>query len=79
MVVHGHREDFLGAGLADDVFVQDLFDLMRRGQLVAALGGKFFLHLFADDVVAQFYALVADEHRRSGDELTDFVLALAAE
>ena len=33
----------------------------------------------ADDVVAQRNALVADEHRRAGDELLDFVLALAAE
>src|SRR5690606_32035856 len=30
-------------------------------------------------VVAELHALVADEHRRAGDELADFVLALAAE
>src|SRR6266700_538459 len=35
--------------------------------------------LLADDVHAQLDALVADEHRRAGDELAHFVLALAAE
>jgi hypothetical protein len=35
--------------------------------------------LVADDVVAQLDALVADEHRRAGDQLLDLVLALAAE
>jgi len=30
----------------------------------------------ADDVHAQFDALVADEHRRTGDELAHLVLAL---
>jgi hypothetical protein len=36
-------------------------------------------HFLADDVVAQVDALVADEHRRAGDQLLDLVLALAAE
>jgi hypothetical protein len=36
-------------------------------------------HFLADDVVAQLDALVADEHRRAGDQLLDLVLALAAE
>ncbi len=45
------------------------------GALAALVGGG----LLADDVVAQLDALVADEHRRAGDELAHLVLALAAE
>ncbi len=55
-----------------------LLDLVRLGQLVARPLGPV-LELLADDVVAELDALVADEHRRPGDELADLVLALAAE
>jgi hypothetical protein len=44
-----------------------------RGVLVGRGG------LVTDDVVAQVDALVADEHRRAGDQLLHLVLALAAE
>jgi hypothetical protein len=42
---------------------------------------RFFAcrQLVADDFVAQVNALVADEHRRTGDQLLHLVLALAAE
>src|SRR5690606_7274293 len=45
------------------------------------LGGfdEVVLRLLADDVHAELDALVADEHRRAGDQLADLVLALAAE
>jgi hypothetical protein len=32
----------------------------------------------ADDVVAKFYALIADENGRAGDQLAHLVLAFAA-
>src|SRR5690606_11624689 len=35
--------------------------------------------LLANDVVAELYARVADEHGRPGDELADFVLTFSAE
>jgi hypothetical protein len=38
-----------------------------------------FLELFTNDVVAQLYALVADINTGPGDQLADFMLALAAE
>src|SRR5580658_10439606 len=78
VVVHHHREHLLGALLTDDVFVQDLLDLVRLGQLVAGTLGAI-LELLADDVVAQLDAFVADEYRRAGDQFADFVLTLAAE
>ena len=78
MVVDGHRENFLRGLLADDVFVEHRLDLVRLRQLVAAALGSL-VELLADDVVAELDALVADEHRRAGDELAHLVLALAAE
>jgi hypothetical protein len=44
-----------------------------------ALGAVLGLRLFADDVVAQLDAFIADEHRRTGNQFADLVLALAAE
>src|SRR5438093_6247195 len=66
--------------LPDQVLIEDGFDLGGNGQVgarclrVGAFGG----HLVTDDVVAKLDALVADEHRRAGDELLHLVLALAA-
>src|SRR6185295_16424064 len=37
------------------------------------------LELLANDVVAELDAFVADKNRRTGDQLTNFVLTLAAE
>ena len=66
MVVDGDREDLLREILADHVLVEDVADLVRRGQLVLVgarrLRGGAFL---ADDIVAKLDALVADEHRRA--------------
>src|SRR5690606_17266076 len=62
----------------DDVLVENFLDLVRARQLVSRTLGAF-LELFANDVVAELDALVAYEHRRSGDQLAHFVLALAAE
>src|SRR6185437_9742831 len=78
MVVDRDREHFLGALLADHVFVEDLLDLVGLRQLVArALGA--ILELLTNDVVTQLHAFVADEHGGAGDELADLVLALPAE
>ena len=66
--------------LADHVLVEDGADLVRHRQIgLGALGAVLALGLLADDVVAELDALVADEHRRAGDQLAHFVLALAAE
>ncbi len=79
VVVDGDRQDLLREILADHVLIEDLPDLVWRGELALVgargLGGGTFL---ADDVVAKLDALVADEHRRAGDQLPDLVLALAA-
>ena len=79
VVVDGDREDFLGPILADYVLIEDFMDFVGTRQAFAPLGFIGLLGLFTNNVVAQIHALVADEHRRSGDELADLVLALAAE
>src|SRR6266853_974328 len=80
VVVHRDRKDLLGELLPDHVLVEYPAAFPRRRQIgfggLAALVRGAFL---ADDVVAQLDALVADEHRRPGDQLPHLVLALAAE
>src|SRR6185437_3929971 len=80
VVVHRHRQDLLRRFLPDHVLVEDLPDLVRRRQLAAVGARRFTGRAFlADDVIAELDALVADEHRRPGDQLAHLVLALAAE
>src|SRR5215470_16589688 len=64
--------------LADYVIVEDLADFLWGRNAVARLHQRGFVFL-ADDVHAEFDALVADEDRRSGNKLAHFVLALTAE
>jgi hypothetical protein len=78
VIVNGDREHFLGVILTDHVVVENLADLLGRGNAVARLHQRGFV-LLANDVHAQFDALVADEYGRSGNELAHLVLALAAE
>ena len=78
VIVDGDREHLLGVILADDVIVEDLADFLRGRDAVARLHQRGFV-LLADDVHAEFDALVADEDGRSGNELADLVLTLAAE
>src|SRR5215472_5931487 len=78
VVVDGHRKHLFCAFLADDVLVEDLLDLVGLGELVARTFGAV-LELLADDVVAQLDAFVAHEHRGTGDQLANLVLALPAE
>ena len=79
VVVDGDGEDLLGPLLADHVLVEDGLDLGRLGHRRQAVALRLVLDLLGDDVVAQPDALVADVDRRSGDELLDLLLALAAE
>jgi hypothetical protein len=78
MIVHRDREDALGASLADHIIVEHLADFGRSRDAVASLDQRG-LRFFADDVVAQFDAFIADEHRRPGDELPHLVLRFPAE
>src|SRR5262249_31959169 len=54
------------------------FAYLLRGRNAVARLHQRGLVLLANDVHAQFDALVADEYGRAGDELAHLVLALAA-
>src|SRR6476646_32415 len=78
MIVDGNREHLLGMVLTDDVVVEDFSDFLRRRDAIARFRQRGRL-LLADDVHAQFDALVTNEDGRPGNELAHLVLALAAE
>ena len=80
VVVHRHRQGALGRLLADNVVIQVGLDFGRRGQVATAFAVAGDRRNFVpDDFVAQVNAFVADEHRRTGNEFFNFVLALATE
>src|ERR1700746_2603475 len=68
----------LGVALADHIVVEDLADFLRRRDAVARLHQRGLV-LLADDIHAELNAFVADEDRRSCDQLADLVLGLSAE
>src|SRR5437899_1604726 len=72
------REHLLGVILTDDIVVKNFAYLLRGRNSIARLHQRGLV-LLADDVHAQFDALVANEHGRAGNELAHLVLALAAE
>src|SRR5690606_38116733 len=79
VVVYSHRQHALGQALANDVLVEERLDFGRRGQLGPYGRTRAGLRFFADDVIAEVDALVANEHRWPRDQLADLVLAFIAE
>ena len=78
VVVHGHGEDLLRLLLADDVLVEVGLDIEGLGQ-GARLPGHGLVLLLGEDVVAELDALVADVHRRPGDDAVDLAGGAGAE
>src|ERR1700720_4730529 len=78
VIMDRDREHLLGVILTDDIVVKN-FAYFLRGRTAVARLHQRGLVLLADDVHAQFDALVADKYGRAGDELAHLVLALAAE
>src|SRR5262245_21360436 len=78
VIMDRDREHLLGVILTDDIVVKNFAYLLRGRNAVARLHQGGFI-LLADDVHAQFDALLADENGRAGDELAHLVLAFAAE
>ena len=80
VVVYGDRQHLLRVLLADRRTDRGSHLISRgRGSLLRSVLSLLFLYFFANDVVAQLDTFVADEDGGSGDQLADFVLALAAE
>ena len=78
VIVYRHREDLLGALLANDVLVEEILDLRGFGD-DPGLPGKRLLLLLGQHLVAKPDAFVADVHRRTGDDLIHLVGAASAE
>jgi hypothetical protein len=80
VVVNRDRQNSFGRFLADHVVVEAGFDFARERQI--GFGGfrvgRVRRHFITNDVVAQLYALVANEDRWSCDEFFHLVLAFAA-
>jgi hypothetical protein len=79
VVINRHRQDTLGRILADHILIEQGRNFLGRRQfafdpLAALVAGDFV----ANDIVAQLDAFITDEHRRPGDQLLHFMLALAA-
>ena len=79
MVVHRDRQHPLGAVLADDIVIERGENIARGRNAAVLLAGDAGLGFLADDIVAQFDAFIADEHRGAGNQLAHFVLRFAAE
>ena len=79
MVVHGNRENALRLFLADDIIIEHVADFLRRRHAPVLFGHERRFRLFANDVVAQVDAFIADEHRRPRNEFAHLVLRLPAE
>ena len=80
MIVHGHRENFLGGFLPDHMLIEFMPDLGRfwhpqRRRLPAGI----FVQLFVEDAFADVDAVVADIDAWAGDQLANFCVALSAE
>ena len=81
VAVDGHGQDLLGLLLADDVLVEVLDDLPRRGDLgEQRLAGAAAAAFLLEDRLAQVDALAADvDVARPFDQRSDVAVALATE
>jgi len=80
VVVDRHGQHALGGLLTDHILVKASFYFtwerqLRLGSFGIGFGAGNFI---ANDVVAQFYAFITDENRRTCNEFFDLVLTLAA-
>ena len=78
VVVDRHGKYALGGILTNDVLIKECLDFGRRWQIGANRFTRRRRGFLADDVVAQINAFIAHEHRRTRDQLADFMLAFVA-
>ena len=82
VVVYGHGQGDLRRLLPDDILIQHVVDLARRGQRVRRLGIVLDVRIVSvvQDLHAEIHALIADAHAAGAlDHAVHFPLLLAAE
>ena len=78
VVVNGHGKLLFRFVLANNVLIEEAFDLGRFWKMYV-LGRRFVILIFINNVLADANAFVADEDSRSRDQFSDVILALVAE
>jgi len=78
VLIDGDGQLLLRLFLADDIFVEEGFDLGGPGER-RAVGCRLLLRVVTDDLDADVDALIADVDSGSGDQFFDFILAFATE
>ena len=80
MIVHRNGEDLFRLLLPDDIFIQEVLDLLRFQKVDIRSRGLFHFFVFQfllQDVSADIYALITDIYPgRSCDQLADLALGL---
>lgn len=80
MIVHRNGEDLFRLLLSDDIFIQEVLDLLRFQKVDIRSRGLFHFFVFQfllQDVSADIYALITDIYPgRSCDQLADLALGL---
>ena len=79
VVVNGHGQRNFRRLLPDDILVEHLVDLARRGNGIRCLQLVMRLVAVFQHVHAQLHALIADAHAGTLDHAMHFTLALTAE
>ena len=80
MIVHRNGEDLFRLLLSDDIFIQEVLDLLRFQKVDIRSRGLFHFFVFQfllQDVSADIYALITDIYPgRSCDQLANLALGL---
>jgi hypothetical protein len=78
VVVNSHGKLLFGFILADDVLIEEAFDLGRLREMYV-LRRRFVILILIDNVLAYANAFVTDEDSGTRDQFSDIILALVAE
>ncbi len=79
MIVDSDRKDFFGTHLANYILIKNRIDFFGFRQFFTGGLSVSVLNLFRDNVITKVYTFVTDKHRRTCNQLANFVLTLAAE
>ena len=78
MVVNRNRQATLGHFLTNNVAIEKRFDFLRRRQLITNGVARSFPGFLANDIGAQVNTLIANEHLRTRNKLSNLMLAFVA-